>query len=91
MNDLKKISDRKFWRYVSQVKVKKFNFNIEFKRWLWKKPETKQLVLELYMRGHNLIQIAVIYSMTPLKVRRIVKEMRRSFTWSIKTNKLLEV
>lgn len=84
------LSDRTFWRLTSKTTGRIFSFRLEYKKWLWKKPEKKQYIIEMYRIGWNQIEIADILLMSPLKVRRILKESRKSLEWNIRTNKLLE-
>lgn len=84
------ISHRKFWRLILQIRERDFNFRIEYKKWLWKKSEKKQYVLELYCFGYNQLEIASILLISPLKVRKVLRELRRSLEWNIKTLHLLE-
>jgi DNA-binding transcriptional regulator LsrR (DeoR family) len=47
-------------------------------------------VIELYCQGYNQLEIAGILMISPLKIRRILKGMRKSLEWNIKTKKILE-
>jgi len=84
------LSDRTFWRVVSKTIERLFSFHFEYKKWLWKKSKKKQFIIELYRQGWNQIEIAGILLMSPLKIRRILKEARKSLEWNIRVNKLLE-
>ncbi len=84
------ISDRAFWRIVTQIKNKSFSFNFEYKKWLWKKPERKRYIAEMYRKGWNQIEIASLLLISPLKIRKTLKSLRKSLEWNIKVNKLLE-
>jgi hypothetical protein len=85
-----KLSDRKFWRIVSQTRGRLFSFKMEYHKWLWGKSKIKQHIIELYRIGWNQLEIASTFSISPLKVRRILKKSRKSLEWYIRTNKLLE-
>ena len=86
----KRISLRKFWRLITLTIGRNFSFHYEYKNWLWKKSERKQYIIEMYRIGYNQIEIAGILMMSPLKIRRILKELRKSLEWNIKTKRLLE-
>lgn len=84
------ISDRRFWRLVSQTSERLFSFRLEYKKWLWRKSKKKQYIIEMYRMGWNQLEISGILLMSPIKIRRILKEARRSLEWNIKTKRLLE-
>ena len=84
------LTARKFWRIISQIIERNFSFKLEFYKWLRKRPERKQLVINLYRQGYNQIEIACALLMSPLKVRRLLKDSRKSLEWNIKTYKWLE-
>ena len=47
-------------------------------------------ILEMYCMGYNQVEIASTLVSSPFTVRRVLKELRRSMEYNIKSNKLLE-
>lgn len=74
-----------------QAERENFSFRLAYRKWLWKKPEKKQYVVNMYCFGYNQLEIAGIMLISPIKVRKILKDMRKSLEWNIKTYNLLEV
>ena len=74
----------KFWRTIQKIIDTNAEFKVDYHTWLWSQGKKKQQIIEMYIKGHNKIEIASALRINPLKVNKDINEAQRSLERRIK-------